>query len=111
MSGSARFVKRRVRALTAGTVLLPLVFSAAAVAAEPPAGASSCSGCHAVSAKVDTPVPRIRGRQPAEIVPAIQAFRSGERPSTVMGRIAKGFSDDEIRAIAVWLAAQPAEGR
>ena len=39
-------------------------------------------------------------------VAAILAFRSGERPSTVMGRIAKGFSDDEIRAIALWLAAQ-----
>jgi len=77
-----------------------------AAAAEPPAGASSCSGCHAVSAKVDTPAPRIRGRQPAEIIAAMQAFRSGERSSTVMGRIAKGFSDDEIRAIAIWLAAQ-----
>ena len=33
-------------------------------------------------------------------------WRSGERPSTVMGRIAKGFSDDEIRAIAIWLATQ-----
>jgi cytochrome c553 len=85
---------------------LPLVFSAAAAAAEPPAGASSCSGCHAASTKVDTPVPRILGRQPAEIIAAMQAFRSGERPSTVMARIAKGFSEDEIRAIAVWLAAQ-----
>jgi sulfide dehydrogenase cytochrome subunit len=51
-------------------------------------------------------VPRIVGRQPAEIIAAMQAFRSGERPSTVMGRIAKGFSEDEIRAIAAWLAAQ-----
>jgi len=34
------------------------------------------------------------------------AFRSGERPATVMGRIAKGFSDDEIRAIAAWVARQ-----
>jgi len=51
-------------------------------------------------------VPRIFGRQPAEIIAAMQAFRSGEPPSTVMGRIAKGFSEDEIRAIAVWLAAQ-----
>jgi len=25
----------------------------------------------------------------------------------VMGRLAKGFSDDETRAIAAWLAAQP----
>jgi cytochrome subunit of sulfide dehydrogenase len=37
----------------------------------------------------------------------MQAFRSGERPSTVMARIAKGFSDEEIRAIAAWVAAQP----
>ena len=51
-------------------------------------------------------MPPIRGRDPAEIVAVIQAFRSGERASTVMGRIAKGFSDDEIRAIAIWLAAQ-----
>ena len=52
------------------------------------------------------PVPPILGRNPDEIIAAMLAFRSGERPSTVMGRIAKGFSDDEIRAIAVWLAAQ-----
>jgi cytochrome subunit of sulfide dehydrogenase len=80
--------------------------TAAVHADEPPPGASSCSGCHAASAKVDTPVPPIRGRDPAEIIAAMQAFRSGGRPSTVMGRIAKGFSDDEIRAIAVWLGAQ-----
>jgi cytochrome subunit of sulfide dehydrogenase len=86
-------------------LLLILAFSALA-AAEAPAGASSCSGCHAAGANVNTPVPSIRGRPPAEIIAAMQAFRSGERPSTVMGRIAKGFSDEEIRAIAVWLAAK-----
>jgi len=86
--------------------VFPLAFSLAAAAAEPPAGASSCSGCHAASAAVVTPIPRILGRQPAEIIAAMQAFRSGERASTVMGRIAKGVSDDEVRAIAAWLAAQ-----
>ena len=50
-------------------------------------------------------MPPLRGQNPADIVAAMQAFRSGERPSTVMGRIAKGFSDDEIRAIAAWVAA------
>jgi sulfide dehydrogenase cytochrome subunit len=75
-------------------------------AAEPPAGATSCSGCHSVSATIETPVPPIRGRDPAETVTAMQQFRSGQRPSTVMGRIAKGFSDDEIQAIAAWLAVQ-----
>jgi cytochrome c553 len=42
----------------------------------------------------------------AQIVAAVQEFRSGTRPATVMDRIAKGFTDDEIRAIAAWYAAQ-----
>jgi cytochrome c553 len=86
---------------------MALGIATAAAAAEPPPGASSCSGCHPSSASVETKVPPLRGRDPAEIVAAMQAFRSGERLSTVMGRLAKGFSDDETRAIAAWLAAQP----
>ena len=85
---------------------LGLIATSSAVTAGPPPGASSCSGCHPPSSEVNTPVPQIVGRPPAEIIAAMQAFRSGERPSTVMGRIAKGFSEDEIRAIAVWLGAQ-----
>ena len=88
-----------------------LIITTGTAAAEVPPGGSSCSGCHPASAKEETPVPSIRGREPAEIVTAMQAFRSGERPSTVMGRIAKGFSDDEIRAIAAWLRGAAAEGR
>jgi cytochrome c553 len=37
---------------------------------------------------------------------AMAAFRDGSRPATVMNRIAKGFSDDELRPIAAWFAAQ-----
>ncbi|MGC2203555.1 MAG: hypothetical protein WA633_25850 [Stellaceae bacterium] len=84
---------------------LLLGIATAAAAAEPPPGATSCSGCHPPSASAETKVPPLRGQNPAEIVAAMQAFRSGGRPSTVMGRIAKGFSDAEIRAIAAWVAA------
>ena len=72
----------------------------------PPSGASSCSGCHAASAAVQTPVPRLDGRPAADIVAAMQQFRTGARAATVMDRIAKGFSDDETAAIAAWYAAQ-----
>ena len=51
-------------------------------------------------------VPRLYGRDAAEITTAMTGFRDGSLPSTVMDRIAKGFSDDEMRAIAAWLAAQ-----
>jgi len=72
----------------------------------PPPGAASCTGCHAGSAKIEPRVPRIAGRPAAEIAAAMEAFRSGQKPATVMDRIAKGFSDAEIRAIAEWLGAQ-----
>jgi cytochrome subunit of sulfide dehydrogenase len=78
----------------------------AAPAAEAPPGAASCTGCHPANANVDTPVPRLTGRDAAELAAALQAFRSGRRPATVMDRIAKGFSDDEIKLIAAWYAAQ-----
>ena len=77
----------------------------ATLAAEAPPGAASCSGCHAAT-NVDTPVPRLAGQDATAMVAAMQAFRSGQRPATVMDRIAKGFSDDEIRAIAAWFGAQ-----
>jgi len=99
----------RLLAAAAGRVcalVLPFVITAGAIAAGLPPGAASCSGCHPASAGGKTPVPPILGRKSDEIIAAMLAFRAGERPSTVMGRIAKGFSDDEIRAIAVWLGAQ-----
>jgi cytochrome subunit of sulfide dehydrogenase len=88
------------------SVLATLVFTSLAVAADAPPGASSCSGCHAATRAVDTTVPRLNGRDAAQTVAAMQAFRSGQRPSTVMDRIAKGFTDDEVKAIAAWYAAQ-----
>jgi cytochrome subunit of sulfide dehydrogenase len=75
-------------------------------AGAPPPGASSCSGCHPASTSVDTPAGRLIGRNPSDIVTAVQAFRSGQRPATVMDRIARGFTDDEVKAIADWYGAQ-----
>jgi cytochrome c553 len=93
----------RVVAAAIGT----LSIAAALVAsAEPPAGAVSCSGCHPASAKVTSPVPRLAGQDRTAIVRALQEFRSGQRAGTVMDRIAKGFTDDEIQALAAWFSAQ-----
>jgi cytochrome c553 len=55
---------------------------------------------------VETPVPRLAGRNAAETVRQMQAFRRGELPATVMHQIAHGFTDAEIQAIAAWFATQ-----
>jgi cytochrome c553 len=71
----------------------------AAAASPPPPGASACSGCHG------SELP-LAGRDAKEMTDALIAFRSGTRPATVMGRIAKGFDSNELGAIAAWWAAR-----
>lgn len=89
-------------------LVMTMAFAAlahSAVAAEAPPGASACSGCHTANPSVGTPVPRLAGRKPADIIAALAAFKNGQRPATVMDRIAKGFTEEEIRAIAEWYGA------
>jgi cytochrome subunit of sulfide dehydrogenase len=93
------------RIATVGAFALTLLGPCAGAADAPP-GAMSCSGCHPAARGVDASVPRLVGRDPADIVTAMQGFKSGQRPSTVMDRISKGFSDDEVKAIAAWYGAQ-----
>ncbi len=94
------------RLLVAIAIAVAWAGAAFSAAPEPPPGASSCSGCHPANAKVDTAVPRLAGRKAADIVSQMQAFKTGEKAATVMGRIAKGFSDAEVEAIAAWYAQQ-----
>ena len=96
-------VMRIVAALVAFGATSPY---ASAGSSEPPTGAVQCSGCHAASPKVDTTIPRLIGHSAADIVSQMQAFKTGQKQSTIMDRLAKGFSDAEIRAIAEWYALQ-----
>jgi cytochrome subunit of sulfide dehydrogenase len=84
--------------------LLALPAAASAVSPAPP-GVAACSNCHPRSAG-DGTLPPLAGRDAAQVVAAMTAFRDDTRPATVMNRIAKGFTDDEIAAIAAWYAAQ-----
>ncbi len=85
---------------------LAVLQAAPALAADAPAGALSCTGCHTMSRTLHTTMPRLAGRPAADVAAALRDFREGKRPATVMGRIAKGFSDPEIAAIAAWFEAE-----
>jgi cytochrome subunit of sulfide dehydrogenase len=90
----------------AAAIGLASIVAAAVASAEPPAGAASCTGCHPASTRVTSPVPRLAGLDRAAILKALQDFRAGARPGTVMDRISKGFTDAEMQAIAAWYASQ-----
>ena len=70
--------------------------------------ADTCAGCHGTDgASVGPATPSIAGNSETYLVDTMLAFKSGERPSTVMGRIAKGYSEEEIKLMATVFAKQP----
>lgn len=83
-----------------------LLAGSPAPAADPQVLASGCSGCHASSDTLTTAIPRIRGLPEPVIAEALRAFRAGQRPGTVMDRIAKGFTDEEIAQLAAYFSRQ-----
>jgi sulfide dehydrogenase cytochrome subunit len=92
-------------ALAAGA----LMASAHALAAPPSPAmlANACAGCHGTYGGSAGPVmPSLAGQSKEAIVAAMQKFKSGERPSTVMGRLAKGYSDADFEAMGTFFAAQ-----
>ena len=91
----------------AGALLLAGPAWSADVPPGGPPGASSCTGCHSGVKVADVLIPRIAGRKAEDIVTFMREYRSGAWPSSVMGRIAKGFDDQQTQAIAAWFAAQP----
>jgi len=68
---------------------------------EPP-GASSCSGCHGRSGGI----PAIKAKSADEIAAAMLEYRAGQGSPTVMDRISRGFTEQEIRDIASWIVQQ-----
>ena len=76
------------------------------VQAQAPLAAQGCLGCHGPNGAGQAPVPALTGRPAAETEALMKAFRANERPATIMGRIARGYTDAEIAAVAAHFAAQ-----
>lgn len=67
---------------------------------------ASCAGCHGTDGHSPGSIPDISGKSADFIRTSLLEFKSGQRPSTVMGRQAKGYSDEEIQLIAEYFGQQ-----
>jgi sulfide dehydrogenase cytochrome subunit len=64
----------------------------------------TCAGCHGTDGKSTGAIPSIGGKSAEYIEKAMLEYRDDKRPSTVMQRHAKGYSDEEIKLIAKYFA-------
>lgn len=69
--------------------------------------AASCANCHGTQGQAQSPMQPLAGSPQELIVQRVMDFKSGKVPSaTVMHQLAKGYSDEQIVAIAAFFAAQ-----
>jgi sulfide dehydrogenase cytochrome subunit len=68
--------------------------------------ANTCFSCHGTEGNSQGAMPTIAGKSPEYIVQSLRDFRSDKKRVTVMNRIAKGFTDDEIEALGRYFSEQ-----
>ena len=53
-----------------------------------------------------TGMPALAGTSKEETLKKLLEFKAGKRPATIMHQLSKGYSDEQLSAIAAWFAAQ-----
>lgn len=70
--------------------------------------ANTCAGCHGTNGVSQGPAaPTIAGLSRDYFIEVMQGFASGDIPSTIMNRMASGYTEEEIKQIADFYVAKP----
>jgi sulfide dehydrogenase cytochrome subunit len=70
--------------------------------------ANTCAGCHGTNGVSSGPaIPTIAGLSNEYFVEIMKGYAEGTVPSTVMGRMAQGYTEDEIKQLAKFYVAKP----
>jgi len=65
--------------------------------------AATCASCHRLDGR-DKGIPSIIGLDEETFIRAMQAFKSGERPSQIMRVMSRSLSNEEIATLAHYLS-------
>lgn len=69
--------------------------------------AATCANCHGTNGVAVGEMKTLAGRPAAELIQMVKEYKAGSRPATIMHQIAKGYTDEQIRLVAEFFAAQP----
>lgn len=71
--------------------------------------AATCANCHGTNGQARGDMKALAGYQAETTVAMMAAFKSGALPATIMHQVAKGYTDEQIKLVAAYFAAQPAK--
>ena len=68
--------------------------------------AAQCNTCHGYNGQGAKPNPSIGGEDPADFLDLMQAFASGDEPTSIMDRHAQGYTEAELKLLADYFSKQ-----
>jgi cytochrome c553 len=69
--------------------------------------AATCAACHGTNGDTHgSTLPRLAGQSQQALSASLHAFKTGQRASTIMTQIAKGYTDEQLDLLAAYFAAQ-----
>ncbi len=68
--------------------------------------AAACAACHGTNGRAEAGNESLAGVRQQDLVKKMLDFKNGRQPATLMHQIAKGYSDEQINAIAAYFAEQ-----
>jgi cytochrome c553 len=98
-----------MRTMALIVTLFALAAAGRAVAADPNLGrdlAATCANCHGTDGRAQGEFTRLAGMPASQMLSKLGEFRDGSRQATIMHQIVKGFTDEQLKAIADYFAKQ-----
>jgi cytochrome c553 len=68
--------------------------------------AATCANCHGTNGQARGDMKPLAGVPADKIIAMLADYKSGALPATIMHQIAKGYTDEQIKLIAGYFAAQ-----
>jgi len=100
---------KNTKSLGAALLISSLAFSGASFAggASGEALSYTCAGCHGTNgASIGPATPSLAGMSETYIIDTMTSYKEGDRASTIMQRIAKGYSEEDFAKMGKFFAAQ-----
>lgn len=68
--------------------------------------AATCANCHGTTGNALGDMKPLAGMSSEKLLALVADFKSGAQPATVMHQISKGYTDEQMKLIAGYFAAQ-----
>ena len=68
--------------------------------------AATCANCHGTNGNAQGDMKSLAGVPAEKILALLADYRSGAQPATIMHQIVKGYTEDQLKLVAGYYAAQ-----